>query len=74
MKIICKSGKIVCKCGNEMEFMTTNDISGEGEYIKGGSEGEYIKVVTNEFDFYKEHEQVWAICKKCKNDICMFIK
>lgn len=56
--------KIICDCGNEMEFIMTGNIDDE--------DGEYVKFDYNKFELHGEHDQVWITCEKCKKAIWMF--
>jgi hypothetical protein len=61
--------KIVCDCGNEMEFVVDNsDI--DKETIQ--EMGNYVIKDYRKFDFWAEHDEAGITCKQCKKSIWYF--
>lgn len=63
--------KIVCDCGNEMEFIPDNedDINSEGSIEE---KGYYCKKDYAKFDFWATHDETGIVCKKCGKGIWYF--
>jgi hypothetical protein len=57
--------KIVCNCGNEMEFVPYED-SEEDE------RGVLVKKDIKKFDFWAEHDEAGITCEKCNKSIWYF--
>ncbi|MCM3387264.1 hypothetical protein M3649_03845 [Ureibacillus chungkukjangi] len=55
--------KLVCDCGNEMEFILDGDKDERGEYAQKD---------LNKFDFWAEHDEAGITCEKCKKSIWYF--
>lgn len=63
--------KIVCECGNEAEFETISEDTGElNAYAE--DEGRYTTVDISKFGFWERRDVVGIVCEKCKNDIWLF--
>jgi hypothetical protein len=60
------SVKIVCDCGNEMEFVPDNEEFEEDE------NGTYVNKDYKKFDFWAEHDETGITCKQCKKSIWYF--
>jgi len=54
--------KIICDCGNELEFIKTGDkdLFGESEHTRKSISGISISC---------EHDEGWISCNKCKESI-----
>lgn len=64
--------KIVCDCGNEMEFNTVDEETGkQTEVIE--DEGQYATIDHSKFDFWEAHDVIGIICNKCSKAIWVFI-
>ena len=62
--------KIICECGNEMEFNTIDEDTGEQtEYEE---EGQYATTDYNKFRFWTTHDVVGMVCNKCDKAIWIF--
>jgi hypothetical protein len=57
--------KIICDCGNEMEF-----IVGDGD--EDEKKGEYVKVDHYKFRFWEIHDEIGVVCEKCLKSIWFF--
>lgn len=57
--------KLVCDCGNEMEFVPYED-SEEDE------RGLLVKKDVKKFEFWAEHDETGITCEKCKKSIWYF--
>lgn len=63
--------KIVCECGNEAEFNTKDEDTGEqNSYTE--DEGQYATVDISKFRFWQQHDVVGVVCEKCEKDIWLF--
>ena len=61
--------KIVCDCGNEMDFNTIDEETGEQtENIE--DEGQYARI--EGFDLWQEHDVVGISCRDCGKSIWTF--
>lgn len=61
--------RILCNCGNEMEFILDNeDMDEESTEMYG----EYVKKDHSKFDFWAEHDEAGVTCKKCDKSIWYF--
>ena len=61
--------KLICDCGNEEEFNTIDEETGEEEmFIE--DEGQYARI--DNFRFWEQHDQVGIVCEKCGKSIWMF--
>ena len=63
--------KIICDCGNEMEFDTIDEETGEQTTITEG-EGQYATIDYSKFGFWEEHDVVGIVCNKCNKAIWLF--
>jgi len=63
--------KIICDCGNEMEFNTIDEETGKQAEIYE-EEGQYATVEHDKFGFWSAHDELGVICKKCKKAIWIF--
>lgn len=61
--------KIICDCGNEDEFNTIDEETGE-QLLYIEDEGQQAKI--KKFDFWEVHDQVGIVCKKCDKAIWLF--
>lgn len=61
--------KIVCDCGNEAEFNTIDEDTGEQTRVTEG-EGQYATI--KGFDFWETHDEVGIVCNKCGKAIWLF--
>lgn len=61
--------KLICDCGNEGEFTTVDDETGEQTSVTE-DEGQYAKI--NSFEFWQQHDVVGCVCSKCGKAIWMF--
>ncbi|PLS19448.1 hypothetical protein CVD28_03260 [Bacillus sp. M6-12] len=57
--------KLVCDCGNEMEFIPDKDRTED-------ERGQYVKKDTNKFGFWAEHDETGITCEQCKKAIWYF--
>lgn len=63
--------KIVCDCGNEAEFNTIDEDTGE-ETERTECEGQYATIEISKFRFWESHDVVGIVCEKCEKDIWLF--
>ena len=63
--------KLVCDCGNEMEFNTIDDDTGE-QTSTTEDEGQYATVEHPKFNLWEQHDVVGIVCKKCDKAIWIF--
>lgn len=63
--------KIVCDCGNETEFNTIDEDTGEESEITEG-EGQYVTVDISKISFWEQHDVVGIVCKKCDKSVWLF--
>ena len=61
--------KIICDCGNEEEFNTIDEETGE-QTRSIENEGQYAKIET--FRLWEVHDQVGIVCEKCGKSIWLF--
>jgi len=61
--------KIVCDCGNENEFNTINEDTGQ-QSIQTQDEGQYATI--EDFNFWETHDTVGIVCQKCHKAIWLF--
>lgn len=61
--------KIICDCGNEMEFKIDNEDIYESSIEENG---DYCKLEHSKFDFWSEHDEAGMTCKKCGKSIWYF--
>ncbi|MFR2887957.1 MAG: hypothetical protein ACLTDM_07175 [Clostridium butyricum] len=61
--------KLICDCGNEEEFNTIDEETGE-EGLFFEDEGQYARI--DNFRFWEQHDQVGIVCEKCGKSIWMF--
>lgn len=61
--------KLICDCGNEEEFNTINEDTGEENSVDE-IEGQYTTI--NSFNFWEAHDQVGIVCEKCGKAIWLF--
>jgi len=63
--------KIICNCGNETEFNTIDEDTGEPtSYTEG--EGQYCRIDISKFKFWQMHDVVGVVCEKCDKDLWLF--
>jgi hypothetical protein len=60
--------KLVCDCGNEMEFITIDPDTGK-EYEEDYDYGVYATKDSNKFETWAAHDQAGFTCRKCKKSI-----
>jgi hypothetical protein len=58
--------KLVCDCGNEMEFIIDEEVEHDDE------KGEFVRKDYSKFDFWAEHDEAGFECRKCKKAIWYF--
>ena len=63
--------KIICDCGNESEFNTIDEETGEEQEIFDEDEGQYA-TVEGDFTFWKTYYTVGIKCDKCGKTIWIF--
>lgn len=63
--------KIICDCGNEAEFCTIDEDTGEQTRIDE-DEGQYATVDIQKFNFWETHDVVGIKCEKCDKAIWLF--
>ena len=61
--------KLICDCGNEQEFNTTNEDTGEPNNITE-DEGQYATI--KDFNLWQAHDVVGIVCNKCGKAIWLF--
>lgn len=61
--------KILCDCGCQEEFDTTDEETGEETRIVE-DEGQYARI--DNFKFWEMHDQVGIVCEKCGKSIWLF--
>lgn len=62
--------KLICDCcGNEEEFNTIDEETGEQTRITE-DEGQYARI--NNFRFWGTHYQIGIVCEKCGKSIWLF--
>jgi len=59
--------KLVCDCGNEMEFVVDDPHEEIDEDI-----GYFVKKDIKKFDFWSEHDEAGLGCRKCGFGIWYF--
>lgn len=64
--------KIICDCGNEMEFNTIDEDTGEQTEVDE-DEGQYATTNYNKFRFWQTHDVVGMTCRKCNKAIWVFV-
>jgi len=66
--------KIVCDCGNEMDFIIENeDVQEEQDEDECEEEkGQYCIKESGKFDLWSEHDEAGITCNKCKKTIWYF--
>ena len=67
--------KLVCDCGNEMEFNpidpdTNEKYDVEAEY--GNGDEQYVETEYSKFAIWAEHDSIGIKCQVCKKDIWFF--
>ena len=63
--------KLICDCGNEMEFNTIDEETGEQTSSTDG-EGQYARTQPSKFFIWEAHDQVGFVCQKCYKAIWIF--
>ena len=63
--------KLICDCGNEMEFNTIDEDTGEQTSVTEG-EGQYATIDCDKFGIRERHDVVGIICNKCNKSIWIF--
>ena len=63
--------KVICDCGNEADFNTIDEDTGE-ETPHDEDEGQYAMVEISKFEFWERHDVVGIVCKKCDKAIWLF--
>lgn len=61
--------KLICDCGNEQEFNTIDEETGEQTSYRE-DEGQYATIES--FSLWETHDVVGIVCDKCKKAIWMF--
>lgn len=61
--------KLICDCGNEQEFNTIDEETGEQTSYRE-DEGQYATI--EGFSLWETHDVVGIECDKCKKAIWMF--
>jgi len=61
--------KLICDCGNEQEFNTIDEETGQLNRITK-DEGQYATI--DGFEFWSGHCEVGIVCDKCKKAIWLF--
>lgn len=61
--------KLICDCGNEQEFNTIDEETGEQTSYRE-DEGQYATI--ENFSLWETHDVVGIVCDKCKKAIWMF--
>ncbi|KEI95106.1 hypothetical protein N496_19305 (plasmid) [Clostridium botulinum A2B3 87] len=61
--------KLICDCGNEEEFNTIDEETGEQTTIRE-DEGQYARIES--FEFWEQHDVVGIMCSKCGKAIWLF--
>ena len=63
--------KLICGCGNEMEFNTNDEDTGNETSVTEG-EGQYATTDCSKFNLWEQHDVVGIVCKKCGKAIWIF--
>lgn len=61
--------KVVCDCGNEMQFIINNDDICE-DILEDN--GDFVTFDRHKFDIWAEHDECGIECKICGKKIWMF--
>lgn len=61
--------KLICDCGNEQEFNTIDEETGE-QTTCTEDEGQYARIKS--FTFWQCHDVVGIVCDKCEKAIWLF--
>lgn len=63
--------KLICDCGNEIEFSTIDEDTGLETNITE-DEGQYTTFDFSKFNLWQMHDVVGIVCKKCDKAIWCF--
>ena len=63
--------KLVCDCGNEVEFNTVYEDTGE-QTSTTEDEGQYATIDSSKFNLWEQHDVVGIVCEKCDKAIWIF--
>lgn len=63
--------KLICDCGNEIEFDTIDEETGQQTSITE-DEGQYATLDYSKFNLWQMHDVVGIVCKKCDKSIWCF--
>ena len=64
--------RLICDCGNEMDFNTIDEETGEQTNITE-NEGQYATTDYSKFRFWESHDVIGIICAKCDKAIWIFV-
>ena len=64
--------RLICDCGNDMEFNTVDEETGEQTPIEDECEGQYATVEHSQFELWGRHDVVGIICHKCDKAIWLY--
>ena len=64
--------KVICDCGNEVEFNTIDEETGEESKIWDEDEGQYATMTGGNFRLWSAHDVVGIVCEECGKAIWMF--
>ena len=63
--------KLICDCGNEIEFDTIDEETGLETRVTDG-EGQYATFDYEKFNLWQMHDVVGIVCQKCEKSIWCF--
>ena len=64
--------KLICNCGNEMEFNTIDKKTGEQNSV-AEDEGQYATTDDSRFMLWESHDVIGIVCGKCGKAVWTFV-